>query len=145
MPVVAGGARRGAAGISAMLCEGRGETRSVLGVERTATHACDHLPALGAVGKAVGERSMQIQTGEMRRAMDGADGVMPQRPGLMGARLKALDALVRVLTFGRWAHLRNSPSGFLIMGNNCLKQHSFGVCPLFFPVVPVVSNFKPHG
>ena len=28
---------------------------------------------------------------------------------------------------GGVAHLRNSPSGFLIMGNNYLKQHSFGV------------------
>jgi len=42
------------------------------------------------------------------------------------------------------AHLRNSPSGFLIMGNNCLKQLSLGVRSLFFPVVPVVSNLKPH-
>jgi len=43
------------------------------------------------------------------------------------------------------AHLRNSPSGFLIMGNNYLKQLSFGARSLFFPVVPVVSNLKPHG
>jgi len=30
------------------------------------------------------------------------------------------------------------------MGNNYLKQHSFGARSLFFPVVPVVSNLKPH-
>jgi len=30
------------------------------------------------------------------------------------------------------------------MGNNCLKQLSFGADSLFFPVVPVVSNLKPH-
>ena len=45
---------------------------------------------------------MQIQTGEIRRAMDGGKGVAPRRPGLMDARLKILDALARVLTFGRW-------------------------------------------
>jgi len=39
------------------------------------------------------------------------------------------------------AQLCNSLSGFLIMGNNCLKQLSFGVRSLFFPVVPVVSKF----
>ena len=83
---------------------------SVHGAERTIAHASDHLPALGAVGKAVGERSMRIQTGEMRRAMDGADSVAPRRPGLMGARLKVLDALVRVLTFGRWAGGGTRPS-----------------------------------
>ena len=32
-----------------------------------------------------------------------------------------------------------------IMGNNYLKQLSFGARSLFFPVVPVVSNLKPHG
>jgi len=31
------------------------------------------------------------------------------------------------------------------MGNNCLKQLSFGARSLFFPVVPVVSNLKPDG
>ena len=60
---------------------------------------------------------MRIQSGEIRRAMDGGKGVMPQRPGLMGARLKILDALARVLTFGRWAHLCFSPRRFEI-GNN---------------------------
>ena len=44
---------------------------------------------------------MQIQTNEMRRAMNGGNGVVPRRPGLMGAWLKVLDALVRILTFGR--------------------------------------------
>jgi len=42
-------------------------------------------------------------------------------------------------------HLRNSPHSFLIMGNNCLKQLSFGARSLFFPVVPVVSNLIPDG
>ena len=44
---------------------------------------------------------MQIQTEEMRMAMDGGKGVVPRRPGLMDAWLKTLDVLVRVLTFGR--------------------------------------------
>ena len=39
------------------------------GVERTIAHTCNDLSALVEVGKAVGERSMQIQTDEMRRAM----------------------------------------------------------------------------
>ncbi len=69
VPVVAGGARRGTAGVSAVLREGRGRARPVHGLERSAAHACDHLPALVEVGEVVGERSMQIQTNEMRRAM----------------------------------------------------------------------------
>ena len=44
---------------------------------------------------------MQIQTDEMRRAMDEANVVVPRRPGLMDAWLCVLDAVVRVLTFGR--------------------------------------------
>ena len=76
---------------------------------------------------------------------------------------------------GPRAHLRNSPHGFLMIGNNCLKQLSVGVrarglaaplyrlpsaatlggwirfavraplSKLFFPVVPVVSNLEPSG
>ena len=38
----------------------------------------------------------------MRRAMDGGKGIAPRRSGLVDARLKVLDALVRILTFGRW-------------------------------------------
>ena len=70
------------------------------GVERPAAHACDHVSALGEVGKAIGRRSMQIQTEEMRGAMGGADGVVPRRPGLMDAWLRVLDVVVRLLTFG---------------------------------------------
>ena len=44
---------------------------------------------------------MQIQTDEMRRAMGETDGIVPRRPGLMDAWLRVLDAVVRVLTFGR--------------------------------------------
>ena len=44
---------------------------------------------------------MQIQTEEIRRAMDGADGVVPRRPGVMDAWIRVLDVLVWVLTFGR--------------------------------------------
>ena len=51
----------------------------------------------------------------MRRAMDGADGVAPRRPGLMDARLKVLDALARVLTFGRGRVVRDA-----VGGNNAL-------------------------
>ena len=39
------------------------------GIERSIAYASDDLPALVEVGEAVGERSMQIQTNEMRRAM----------------------------------------------------------------------------
>ena len=53
MPMVAGGAGRGAAGLPAVLREGRSRSRSVYGVERPVTYASDHLPALGEVGKAV--------------------------------------------------------------------------------------------
>jgi len=51
MPVVAGSARRGAARLSAVLRQGRGKTSSMYGVERSVTHASDHLPALGGVGE----------------------------------------------------------------------------------------------
>ena len=101
--------------LTTILCEGRGATCALHGLERPGAHTRDHLPTLGEVGKAVGERSMQIQTGEMRRAMDGADGVAPRRPGLMDARLKVLDALARVLTFGRGRVVRDA-----VGGNNAL-------------------------
>ena len=53
VPVVAGGAGRGAAGLPAVLREGRGWTCTVHGVERPGAHARDGLPALGEVGEAV--------------------------------------------------------------------------------------------
>ena len=81
------------------------------GVERPVTYASDHLPALGEVGKAVGERSMQIQTDEMRRAMGEAGGVVSRRPGLMDAWLRVLDVVVRVLTFGRGRVVREMVRG----------------------------------
>lgn len=37
----------------------------------------------------------------MQLAMDGGKGVVPRRPGLMDAWIRVLDAVVRVLTFGR--------------------------------------------
>ncbi len=54
---------------------------------------------------------MQIQTDEMRRAMGGADGVVPRRPGLMDAWIRVLDALVRVLTLGRGRVVREMAHG----------------------------------
>ena len=81
------------------------------GVERPIAHACNHLPALVEVGKAVGERSMQIQTEEMRRAMGGADEVVPRRPGLMDAWIRVLDVFVRILTFGRGRVVREMARG----------------------------------
>ena len=54
---------------------------------------------------------MQIQTDEMRRAMGGADGVVPPRPGLMDAWIRVLDVLVRVLTFGRGRVVRGPLRG----------------------------------
>ena len=54
---------------------------------------------------------MQIQTEEMRRAMGGADGVVPRRPGLMDAWIRVLDVLVRVLTFGRGRVVREISFG----------------------------------
>lgn len=53
LPVVAGDAGRGVAGLPAVLCEGRGGARSVHGLERPGAHARDSLPALGEVGKVV--------------------------------------------------------------------------------------------
>ena len=53
VPVVAGGARRGAAGLPAVLREGRGGARAMHGLERPAAHARDGLPAMGEVGKVV--------------------------------------------------------------------------------------------
>ena len=54
---------------------------------------------------------MQIQTDEMRRAMGGADGVVPRRPGLMDAWIRVLDVVVRVLTFGRGRVVRGPLRG----------------------------------
>ena len=53
VPVVAGGARRGVAGLPAVLHEGRGRPRAVHGVERPVAYTRDGLPALGEVGKDV--------------------------------------------------------------------------------------------
>ena len=53
LPVVAGGARRGAARLPAVLREGRGGARAMHGLERPVAHARDGLPALGEVGEAV--------------------------------------------------------------------------------------------
>lgn len=58
-----------------------------------------------------GLTDMQIQTDEMRRAMGGADGVVPRRPGLMDAWIRVLDVLVRVLTFGRGRVVREIARG----------------------------------
>ena len=54
---------------------------------------------------------MQIPTDEMRRAMDEVSGVVPRRPGLMDAWLWVLDAVVRVLTFGRGRVVRGPLRG----------------------------------
>ena len=81
------------------------------GIERSVAYASDDLPALVEVGEAVGERSMQIQTDEMRRAMGETGGVVPRRPGLMDAWLRVLDAVVRVLTFGRGRVVRGPLRG----------------------------------
>ena len=54
---------------------------------------------------------MQIQTEEMWRAMGGAKGVVPRRPGLMDAWIRVLDVLVRVLTFGRGRVVRGPLRG----------------------------------
>ena len=54
---------------------------------------------------------MPIQTGEMRRAMGGADEVVPRRPGLMDAWIRVLDVLVRALTFGRGGVVRDIVRG----------------------------------
>ena len=58
-----------------------------------------------------GLTDMQIQTDEMRRAMGGADGVVPRRPGLMDAWIRVLDVLVMVLTFGRGRVVREIARG----------------------------------
>ena len=58
-----------------------------------------------------GLTDMQIQTDEMRRAMGGADGVVPRRPGLMDAWIRVLDVVVRVLTFGRGRVVREIARG----------------------------------
>ena len=60
VPVVAGGARRGTAGLSAVLREGRGGARSVHGLERPDAHARDGLPALGEVGEAVNGHQLLV-------------------------------------------------------------------------------------
>lgn len=54
---------------------------------------------------------MQIQIDEIRRAIGGADGVVPRRPGLMDAWILVLDVLVRVLTFGRGRVVREMERG----------------------------------
>ena len=54
---------------------------------------------------------MQIQTEEMRRAMGGAEEVVPRRPGLMDAWIRVLDVIVRVLTFGRGRVVRGPLRG----------------------------------
>ena len=54
---------------------------------------------------------MQIQTDEMRKAMGEANGVVPQRPGVMDAWLCVLDAVVRALTFGRGRVVRGPLRG----------------------------------
>ena len=81
------------------------------GAERPVAHACKYLPALVKMGKAVGERSMQIQTDEMRPSMACEKGVVPRRPGVIDMWLKVLDALVRVLTFGRGRVVRGPLRG----------------------------------
>ena len=68
VPVVAGGAGRGAAGLSAVLREGRGGSRAVHGVERTVAHTCNYLPALVEVGEAISERPMHIRRRSTGRA-----------------------------------------------------------------------------
>lgn len=54
---------------------------------------------------------MQIQTDEMRRAIGEAGGLVPRRPGVMDAWLRVLDAVVRVLTFGRGRVVRGPLRG----------------------------------
>ena len=54
---------------------------------------------------------MQIQTDEMRMAMGEAKRVVPRRPGLMDAWIRGLDAVVRVLTFGRGRVVRGPLRG----------------------------------
>ena len=54
---------------------------------------------------------MQILTDEQRQAMDAASGVVPRRPGLMDAWIWVLNAVVRVLTFGRGRVVRNPLRG----------------------------------
>ena len=54
---------------------------------------------------------MQIPTDEMRRAMGEANGVVPRRPWLLDVWLKVLDAVVRVLTFGRGRVVRGPLRG----------------------------------
>ena len=53
LPVVAGGAGRGVAWLSAILREGRGETGSMHGVERPVSDSRNHLSTLVKVGEAV--------------------------------------------------------------------------------------------
>ena len=61
---------------------------------------------------------MQIQADEMRMAMGGADGAVPQRPGLMDAWIRVLDVLVRVLTFGRGRVVREMARGHVRWDGN---------------------------
>ena len=68
---------------------------------------------------------MRIQAGEIRRAMDGGKGVMPRRPGLMDARLKVLDALTRVLTFGRGRICVFHPGGLRLETTGTTGKNNF--------------------
>ena len=54
---------------------------------------------------------MQIQTDEMRKAMGGADEVVPRRPVVMDAWLRVLDVVVRLLSFGRGRVVREMARG----------------------------------
>ena len=70
------------------------------------------------MGEVISERSMQIQTEEMRMSMDCGKGVVPRRPGLMDVWLKVLDAVVRVLTFGRGRVVRGPLRGLVRWDGN---------------------------
>ena len=70
------------------------------------------------MGEVVSESAMQIQTEKMRRAMGEADRVVPCRPGLMDAWICVLDAVVRVLTFGRGRVVRGPLRGIVRWDGN---------------------------
>ena len=61
---------------------------------------------------------MQIQTDEMRRAMDKADAVVLRRLGLMDAWIWVLDVVVRVVTFGRGRVVRGPLRGLVRWDGN---------------------------
>ena len=87
VPVVAGGAGRGAARLPALLREGRGGARAVHGPERPIAHARDGLPALGEVGKAVVGKPMGtgpdgiLATKDRRRQEGATGGLSPMELG----------------------------------------------------------------